>query len=84
MSCVIVCVHVYACVCAWQMVAHVCFIALAAKGLRLGKGSERERERETTLVYSIVCKECVPSSFVFQELFVNMASHCVNGNFCSH
>ena len=31
----IVCVHVYVCnVCAWQMVAHICLIALAAKGLK--------------------------------------------------
>ena len=28
-----VCVHVYVCVTAWQMVAHICLIALAAKGL---------------------------------------------------
>ena len=35
MACVymIVCVHVYVCVTAWQMVAHICLIALAAKGL---------------------------------------------------
>ena len=31
----IVCVHVYVCVTAWQMVAHICLIALAAKGLIL-------------------------------------------------
>ena len=30
---IIVCVHVYVSVCAWQMVAHICLIALAAKGL---------------------------------------------------
>ena len=29
----IVCVHVIMYVCAWQMVAHICLIALAAKGL---------------------------------------------------
>ena len=36
MACVnmIVCVHVYVCVTAWQMVAHICLIALAAKGLK--------------------------------------------------
>ena len=36
MACVymIVCAHVYACVTAWQMVAHICLIALAAKGLK--------------------------------------------------
>ena len=27
------CVRACACVCAWQMVAHICLIALAAKGL---------------------------------------------------
>ena len=37
MACVymIVCMHVYVCVTAWQMVAHICLIALAAKGLIL-------------------------------------------------
>ena len=29
------CVRICVCVCAWQMVAHICLIALAAKGLNL-------------------------------------------------
>ena len=37
----IVYVHVYVCVCAWQMVAHICLIALAAKGLRTGLNGEK-------------------------------------------
>ena len=35
--CVYDCVRACVCVCAWQMVAHICLIALAAKGLNRKK-----------------------------------------------